>query len=518
MLVFYTCLVALFDMIDSGQRDCSRGVPVGVKLDKFFNELKQRKIYRVAALYAAAAWLLLQVADVVLESFPVPGWLMQGLIVAATLGFPLALLVAWMLGPRSVEESGDTLSAPDSTEPLALSGLGDKPSIVVLPFDCYSEQVSDRWYTDALTEDLTTLISRIPGFFVVARNTAFTYKGKSVDVRSVGEDLGVRYVLEGSVRRSEKGMRVTAQLIETATGTHLWAEKYDRGADDLEQLHDELCLAIVFKLGAELTRAEVNLSRQRPPAEWGVWELYQQARGMLQFYGWSRKTFSETADLLRQAIAIDPEFAPAHAFLSLILALGHWTRLITDRDAAYEAAVAAAEKAMELAPESSEVLGFVGCALSDLGQPERGIPVIDRAIELDPSNSQAFAALGAAKVISGKLQEGITDLKHAIRISPADPGMAPWSTILSIGECFSGHEQEALQWAHRAIKADPRYFGAYMALAVAHFRLEQHVEAQKALTEAKRLNPELTEESIVAMIGASTWSDMTSVALGIPDI
>lgn len=490
---------------------------MGVKLDKFFNELQQRNIYRVAALYAAAAWLLLQVADVVLESFPGPDWLMQGLIVAATLGFPVALFVSWMLDARAVEETGDAVSIQDSTEPLALIGLGDKPSIVVLPFDCYSEQVADRWYTDALTEDLTTLISRIPGFFVVARNTAFTYKGKSVDVRTVGKDLGVRYVLEGSVRRSDKGLRVTAQLIETATGTHLWAEKYDRDADEFEQLHDELCLAIVFKLGSELTRAEMNLSRRRPPAEWGVWELYQQARGMLQFYGWNKKTFSETADLLRQAIEIDPEFAPAHAFLSLILALGHWTRMITDRDSAYETAIAAAEKAMELAPESSEVLGFVGCALSDLGHPERGIPVIDRAIELDPSNSQAFAALGAAKVISGKLQEGIDDLKHAIRISPADPGMAPWSTILSMGECFSGHEQQALQWADRAVKADPRYFGAYMALALAHFRLEQHVEAQKALVEAKRLNPDLTEESVIAMIGETTWSDMTNVALGIPD-
>ena len=488
-----------------------------MKLGKLSDELKQRRVYRVGALYAAGAWLLLQVADVVLESFQSPEWLMQGLILLATIGFPVAIALAWMMKSPTSDATPGEPSHGDAAGPSEVVGLGEKPSIVVLPFDCYSDQPSDRWYTDALTEDLTTLISRIPGFFVVARNTAFTYKGQSVDVRTVGKDLGVRYVLEGSVRRSASGLRVTAQLIETATGTHLWAEKYDRGADEFEQLHDELCLAIAFKLGSELTRAEMNLSRRRPPAEWGVWELYQQAKGTIQFHGWNTKSFSTTADLLRQAIEIDPGFAPAHAYLSLILALGHWARMITDRDTAYEAAISAAEKAMELAPESSEVLGYVGCALSDLGHPERGIPVIDRAIELDPSNSQAFAALGAAKVVSGNLQEGIRDLQHAIRISPADPGMAPWSTILSVAECFSGHEQEALQWADRARKADPRYFGAYMALALAYFRLGQVDEAQKALSESKRLNPDLNEESVIAMIGESAWSEMTSVALGIPD-
>jgi len=476
----------------------------------FFAALKRRHVYRVAVIYAAVAWVLLQVADIVMESFQEDPWLMQGLILLAAIGFPIALVAAWVMEP-SPESGNDRIeTAPD---PGIAARTADKPSLLVLPFECFSDQSADRWAADALTEDLTTLISRIPGFTVIARNTAFTFRGRSVDVRDVGTELGVRYVLEGSLRRSPAGLRVTAQLVETEKGTHLWAERYDRSVEDFESLHDELCLAIVFKLGSELTRAEVNLCRRRPPSEWGAWELYQQAKGTLNFSGWSKKTFLDTAALLEKAIELDPEYAPAHAYLALVLALGHWAWMVPDRDLAYHTAIAEAKRAMTMAPDSSEVMGFAGCALSDLGHPDLGIPAIERAIELEPSNSQAFAALGAAKIVSGQLEEGIRDLSHAVAISPADPGLAPWATILSVGECFSGHVEAALQWADRARKVDPHYFGAFLALALAQFSSGRNREAQQSLAQAKRLNEDLSESAIAAVLGPRTWEAMQGAGL-----
>lgn len=161
---------------------------------QLLDELKQRHLYRVALIYAAAVWLLVQAADIVAENFDWPQWLMQGLLVVAVLGLPVALIICWFF------EGGNS---SDEARSLPLAGLDpeSRPSIVVLPFDCFSDLPDDAWATDALTEDLTTLIARIPGFSVIARNTAFTFKGRSVDVREVGSDLGVRYLLEGSVRR-----------------------------------------------------------------------------------------------------------------------------------------------------------------------------------------------------------------------------------------------------------------------------------------------------------------------------
>lgn len=475
---------------------------------KLLAELKERHLYKVTVIYAAVAWLLLQVADVVVESFDWPQWFMQGLILVALLGLPVTLLIFWFLGEPDAPVSDSP--TPAST-PIDLPE--ERPGLIVLPFDCFSDEASDQWATDALTEDLTTLIARFSDYSVIARNTAFTYRGKSVDVRALGSELGVRYVLEGSVRRLPGILRVTAQLIEAQSGAHLWAEQYDRGEDDFEQLHDELCRSIVLKLGNELTRAEMNLSRRKPPAELGVWELYQQAKGTLQFSGWSKETFAKVADLLEQAIDKDPEYAPAQAYLALILALGHWARLYPDREATFSASVAAGQRAMALAPESSEVLGFVGCALSDLGQHDRGIPIIERAIELNPSNSQAFAALGAAKVLSGQLEEGISDLRHAVTISPADPGLAPWSTILSIAQSYMGNKEEAMDWADRARKYDPRYFGSHVALAMAYAGMARNEEAQQALQDARQWNPDLTEEAATALVGKLAWDQLSKAGI-----
>lgn len=491
----------------------------------FFEELKERHLYRVAVIYAATGWLLLQIADIVGESFEWPQWLMQGLIFVVLLGFPVTLLVFWMLGDKHGDGDGtehaassdDATASAKSDAVAAPKRPGERPSLVVLPFDCYSDHPGDNWAADALTEDLTTMIARFSEYAVIARNTAQVCKMQGVDVRALGEQLGVRYALEGSLRRLPNGVRVTAQLIEVESGTHLWAEKYDHEEDDLDALNDELCQAIALKLGNELTRAEMHLSRRRPPAEWGAWDLYQQARGLILFSGWSREGFEETIELLNQALEKDPGYAPARAYQALILALGYWVRLFPDNYAAFDRALAAAEEAISLAPDSSEVLGFSGCALSDLGHHERGITVIERALELNPANSQALAALGAAKVISGKRAEGAQNLRDALQISPADPGVAPWTTILSVAESYEGNAVEALKWAEKASRADASYFGGYLAQALALAILERNDEAQEALGEARRLNPHLSVEAATALLGEYAWKELEKTGFRLPE-
>ncbi len=480
-----------------------------MQVSKLLAELKERHLYRVAVIYGAAAWLLLQIADIVAESFDWPTWLMQGLILALIFGFPAVMLFFWFAGEseaRAAIEKG-----------LEAGSEGDaRPGLIVLPFDCFSDEREDSWNANALSEDLTTLIARFSDYSVVARNTAFAYKNKSVDVRALKDELGVRYVLEGSLHRQGERLRITAQLVETSTGAHLWAEKYDRQVGEYAELYDELCQAIVMKLGNELTRAEMKYAQSRPPAEWGAWDLYQQARGVLQFEGWNGKSFSKVVGFLRQAVEIDPEFAPAYGYLSLMLALGYWTRVSADREAAYDESLQASEKAMALAPESSEVLGYTGCALSDLGMYDRGITILERAIELNPSNSQAFAAMGVARIMSGDTEEGIPHLRHAIEISPLDPGIAPWTSVLSFTETFMGEAERGLHTAQRACKADPRYYAGFLALAVAQAKLDRPDEAQRALDEAKRLNPELSDEAGVGMIGERAWEELHRGGITLP--
>lgn len=485
------------------------------KASVFLASLRQRHVYRVAVAYAAAAWLLLQVADVTVDSFAGPSWLMQVLIACLAVGFPLAVMFAWLRGARGSGENPDRAQPTGKSSPAAPLPA-DKPSLIVLPFDCLSDLPSDRWHCDALTGDLTTLIARTPGLSVLARNTAFAYQGRRVDVRTLGRELGVRYVLEGSVRRSDAGLRVTAQLVETESGAQLWGEQYDAPTEDFDRLEDELCQKIVRRLGMEVTRAEIALYRRKPPSEWGAWELYQQARGRLQFSGWSVETFEDIVGLLRDALERDPGLAPAHGYLALILALGHWTRMYPDREAAYTSAMEEIDRALALAPDSSEVLGYTGCALSDLGHPDRGLPLIERAVELDPSNSQAHAALGAAKVISGRLEEGKEDLRHAITISPVDPGLAPWCMLLSLAESLSGDPGAGLIWADKARKADPRYFGGHIARAAACLALGRADEARAAFQEATHVNRDLTEDTIVEMLGAENWASLQALGVSLP--
>ena len=491
---------------------------------ELLGELKRRHVYRAALFYAAAAWLLVQIADVVLENFNLPPRVMQLLILCAALGFPLVLIAAWLfeLGPSGIRRHTSRKDVPagelsDEGEGAVVpaTAAGERPGIVVLPFDNFSSEPADDIVSNGFTEDLTTLLARIPGFFVISRNTAYTYKDQQKDLRQIGAELGVRYLLEGSLRRVGGQARITAQLIEAETGSHLWADNYDTPLEELEQVQDTLISSIAMQLGTELSRAEFKLARRRKPSDMDAWSLYQSAKGTLMFMGWSESSIKQAVSQLHRAIALDPQYAEPQAYLAVLLALGHWIRLVDDLPAAHDESILAADRALELEPNTSEVLGFVGCAFSDLGYKQRGIPILEKAIELDASNAQARAAYGAALIVSGELDKGIAALSEAVKISPRDPGLAMWATILTLGTGYSGDFDGAEGWADLAYKSDPNFFPALVLRAWLQGVKGEKKAAQASLDEATRLYPKLSLAYITGFMGEGVVTQMREAGLRI---
>jgi adenylate cyclase len=357
------------------------------------------------------------------------------------------------------------------------SAVKDRPSIAVLPFDTMSDSREIEYLADGLVEDIITLLARMPGFFVIARNSSFSYKGQRRDIREIGQELGVRYVIEGSLRPMGKRLRITVQLIEAETGNHLWAEHFDRVADDIYELQDEVTTGIVTRLEPELTRAEFEQIKRLPIADLDA--------------------FAEAAELYRKAIALEPDFAASHSALSLLLALGHMVGYVSEPDEA----LAAAERALELDSRRSDVLGFAGCALSDLGHTTRGIELLERAIEGDPSNAQAWVALGAAFLASRRLDEGVEKLAHGIRISPRDNRLAIWRGLLAMALGRQGNLEEAIEQARLGCREDNKLHNPRVILTMLLIRAERLDEAKEVFEEALRIRPGLSEREMQGIVG-----------------
>ncbi len=379
--------------------------------------------------------------------------------------------------------------------------VADRPSIAVLPFENMSDSREYEFLADGLTEDIITLLARMPDWFVIARNSAFAYKGRQPDIRDVGRELGVRYVVEGSLRPMGDKMRITVQLIEAESGNHLWAERFDRAANEIHEIQDEVTTGIVAQLEPEITRAEVALIKRRPPGNLDAWGYYQQAHGLLVLKGWRQETFAEAADLLNKAIDLDPEFALAHAYLSLILALGHMFGLAPGPGPADERAIGAAEKAMSIDSQNSVVLGYVGCALCDIGQTNRGLEILERAVENNPSNAQAWVAFGTGLISAGKVRKGVEMLQRGMRISPKDNRLAYWGTILAYTLFRLRRVDEALREAQQACRRDDKLYMPRVVLAIILSQLGRSGEAKQAIAEARRIRPELGAEDVRPLVG-----------------
>jgi adenylate cyclase len=389
--------------------------------------------------------------------------------------------------------------------------ISDRPSIAVLPFISLSEDRNLKLLADGLVEDVIALLARVPGFFVIARSSSFAYRSTTQDVRHVGRELGVRYVVEGSIRASDKRARISTQLVEAESGKQIWTQRFDVNLTETFDLQDEIARQIIRELEPELTRAELTLIQRQRPDNLDAWSRYRQALGTIALNGWNEEALAKTTTHLRDAIALDPNFALAHAKVALFGAIRANMSFAEDRFAAQQQALRDAERAVSLDPNASEVLGYAGCALADTGELARGREWLERAIEIDPSNAQAHVALGATQVQLRELEAGIKTMQYGIRLSPRDAALPFWGMVLAAGLARADRLQEALDESLNSCRRDGRLYGARVIAAFVLLRLGREREARAAMTEARRIRPALSIEEIQDFFGRYIARDLVAI-------
>lgn len=339
-------------------------------------------------------------------------------------------------------------------------------SLIVLPFRTISTQKQDQVLTIAIHEDLTTQLARVKDYFVISRSTASHYENKETSPMRLARELGVTYVLDGSVRRAGDDIRVTAQLVDAVSGGHVAALNFDRSASDLLGLQNDLIAEIINHLGSEINLAEVRRLEQRANLNPNAIENYRLARVTLEKMGWNKKGVETALSYLEAALKEDPDYAPVISHMALMKGLAAGAQVINENvEAVKPEVVELAHRALAIDRQSSDVLGFAGCALCDVGEVDDGLVHLERAVEIDPSNAQAHAAYGWACILQDRLEEGIAKMSAAIRISPQHSGLAFWLFGLATGYQELGDIKAAKTTLERAIRFDPKFSKAYELLA-----------------------------------------------------
>ncbi len=391
-------------------------------------------------------------------------------------------------GTAPVVNDSATVATPTGHRLPAAAGH-DRPTIAVLPFKVLSQDPPLGYLADGLVEDVIALLSRVAGFQLISQASSSAFGRRDDGVAAVARDLGVRYVVEGSVRPVGAQVRVATQLIETVTGRVLWSGRFEGSPEDTADLQDGIARGVISEIEPELNRAEIALIRRLRPENVDAWGCYQQAVGAVAQKGWTEEALHEARDHLRRAFALDPAFALAQAYFALVTALGKSTGVLAASASIDEEARAAAEAAINRDDGSSTVLGIAGCALSDLGQRDRGMEILHRALDIDPSNAQAHVALGTTLGLEGRIDEGIERMRYGMRISPRDRRLGFWGWALGCLLLRGKRADEALQEARSSAGRDPRLHLSRVLEAAALQQLGRGAEARAALAAARRIRP-----------------------------
>ena len=393
---------------------------------------------------------------------------------------PVRAFAVTAKGIGAAVDPAGSLSAPADNRPLALP---DKPSIAVLPFQNMSDDPEQEYFADGMAEDIITALSRFKALFVIARNSSFTYRGRAVDVRQVGRELGVRYVLEGSVRKAASRVRITGQLVDTATGAHLWADHFDGTLDDIFDLQDQLTATIVGAIAPRVEQAEIERTKRKPTDRLDAYDYY--LRGVA---GLSLRGAAEARKLFLKAAELDPSFAvcyamAAHCYVLEVIKGGgrppaemiaETTRL------ARRAALLGSEDAVALT-QAGDALALVA------GEIDEGATLLDRAIVLNPNLALAWHQGGWSKICLGEPEQAIERFSRAMRLSPLDPVLLPWmQSGTAHAYLFAGQYDQAASWAEKALRG-----GARNRLALRHAAASFALAGR--LEEARKVAARLSE-------------------------
>ena len=376
-------------------------------------------------------------------------------------------------------------AVPSESEALPLP---DRPSIAVLPFQNMSGDPEQEYFADGMVEEIITALSKFKSLFVIARNSSFTYKGKAVDIKQVGRELGVRYVLEGSVRKAGRQVRITGQLIEAATNRHLWADRFDGLLDDIFELQDNVTSSVVGAIAPQIVKSEVEKNVRKPTNDVRAYDYY--LRGIASTDQWTPAGSETTLEMFKRAVALDPDFPAALVRLSLSYQNRQAQGWMADPANETAEAIRVAQRAIEIAKDDAYVLAAGGFAIAMfLGKIDTGISLVDRALQLNANDADGWRWSGWLRLFQGDQEIAIQHFQRAQRLNPLDPyifatfaGMA--FALLLIDRC-----EEARIWAERAVAENANYLPSLRIMSAVLASLGEVDAARQITSRASKSRP-----------------------------
>ncbi|AOE85227.1 winged helix-turn-helix domain-containing tetratricopeptide repeat protein [Pseudomonas sp. TCU-HL1] len=394
---------------------------------------------------------------------------------------------------------------PKEIPPSALV-LPGKPSITVLPFQNLSGDPEQDYFADGMVEDIIAALSRIRWLFVIARNSSFTYKGRAVGAKEVGQELGVRYVLEGSVRKYGNKVRITGQLIDATTGTHIWAERFEGLLDDIFELQDQIAESVVGSIAPQLERVEIERAKRKPTESLDAYDYY--LRGTAKLHNGTRDAIEEALRLFYKAIELDPEFASAYGMAAWC---HFWRKLngwMSDRTLEIAEGARLARLAVALT-RGGHALGHLA------GDIDGGIALLDRARLLNPNLAPAWYLGGILRALRGETDAAIENLTHAMRLSPLDPEMFRMQVGMALAHFFAGRFDCAADWAEKALGNLPSFLPPVALVAASHALSGRMDKAKQAMQHLHELDPSLRVSNLKDWLPIQRPEDLARLADGL---
>jgi TolB-like protein len=387
--------------------------------------------------------------------------------------------------PEPAAQAASESAARAAAPALALP---DRPSIAVLPFLNLSGDPAEEYFVDGVVEDIICALSRMSWLFVIARNSSFTYKGRAVDVKQVGRELGVRYVVEGSMRKAANRVRITGQLVDAGTGTNIWSERFEDKVDNIFELQDHMTTNVVGAIAPRLERAEIERARHKPTENLDAYDYY--LRGMANLHLGTRESVDESLRLLYKAIDLDPEYAAAYGMAAWCYVWRKINGWMGDRTREFEEGARLMRQAIDLGMNDAVALTRAGTALYHLvGDFDGAVTILDRAKMLNPNLTAVWFLGGFVRLWRGDPDGAIDHLAQAMRLSPLDPEMYRMQAGMAGAHLFAGRFDEASAWAEKAHRNLPSFLMVATFIAASHALAGRAGEAQRALQHLRQLDP-----------------------------
>jgi TolB-like protein/Tfp pilus assembly protein PilF len=395
------------------------------------------------------------------------------------------------LGPQSASAAPLAVAKSDRTPP-------DKPSIAVLPFTNIGGDPEQEYFADGMVEEIITALSRFSDLLVIARNSSFAYKGRSVDVKQVGRELGVRYVLEGSVRKAANRLRITGQLIDASTGAHLWADRFDGALEDVFDLQDQVTASVVGAMSPKMEHAEIRRAKRKPTESLDAYDYF--LHGIASIHELTRGGIDEALRFFYRAIELDADFASAYGMAAWCYTYRQANGWMTDRPQEVAEASRLARKAVGLGRDDAVALSTGGYTLAYVAHDlDAGSVFLNRAVTLNPNLATARLNLGWLKVYLGEPEAALHHLAHAIRLSPFDSQMPNINAAKAFAHLFAGNFDEASCLAEQVLREKPDFHPALRYAAVSHALAGRLKEAQQAMARLRQIDPILRVSNLKEM-------------------